>query len=113
MIKPPSKDQTERTSPTNIREIFNKSQYPRWIKNGILTPRYIRNKHLPHPELVSEPFCTYSQLIRYCDTNGRWLVEVHQYFRSEDNSIGGRGKPDPKRLRIGNKVLIADKGVKA
>ena len=111
MISPPNEDQVERTSPKSIRKIFNKSQYPRWIENGILVPKYIRNKHLPKPQLVHEPWCTYSQFIRYCDVGGHWVVEVHQYFRSEDNSIGGQGKPDPKRLRIGNKIFIADKQV--
>ena len=109
MISPHSIDPVERVSPASIRDIFNKSQYPRQIENGVLVPKYLHNKHISKPELIGEPWCTYSQLIRYCDSNGRWMVEVHQYFRSEDNSLGGQGKPDPKRLRVGTKVLIADK----
>ena len=109
MLSPLNKEQVERVPLKIIRDIFNKSQYPKWIKNGHLVPNYIRNKHLPNPELVHEPWCTYSQLVRYCDTKGQWLVEVHQYFRSKDKSIGGHGKPDPKRLRIGDKIFIADK----
>ncbi len=111
MAPPSNYDQIERVSLKTIRDIFNKSQYPRQIDNGTLVPEYLRDKHLTDPELVNEPWCTYSQFIRYCDANGRWMVEVHQYFRSKDGSIGGYGKPDPKRIRIATKVLIADKEV--
>lgn len=110
-MSPPYSEDIERVTPATIREIFNKSQYPRWIDNGTLTPNYIRNNHLSQPELVNEPVCTHSQVIRYCDSNGNWLVEVHQYFHSGDNTIGGSGRPDPKRLRIGYRILIADKHV--
>ena len=101
-------DEIERVSLTSIRDIFNKSQYPRQIKNGTLKPRIIRDNHLDKPQEVGEPWCTHSQFIRYCDNAGNWLVEIHQYWRSRDNTIGGCGFPDPKRLKIASKIIIAD-----
>jgi len=106
------KENIERVSVDSIRSIFNRSQYPRQIKNGTLLPEYVRNDHMTHPEKVGEPQCTHSQFIRYCNGKGRWLVEVHQYFRSKDKTLGGSGQPDPKRLRVANKIYIADKNIK-
>jgi hypothetical protein len=42
------------------------------------------------------------------DANGTLVADCHQYLRP-DGSIGASGKPDPKRLRIGNVVYIVDK----
>ena len=109
MTPPPPEENIERVSVNSIRSIFNKSQYPRQIENGTLTPEYVRNVHMAHPEKVGEPWCTHSQFIRYCDGKGKWLVELHQYFRSKDNTLGGSGQPDPKRLRVATKIYVADK----
>ena len=67
-------------------------------------PKFLRDSHLKKPEEKQEPHCTRSQTIRYTDKAGTWVVEVHQYFRP-DKTIGGSGRPDPKRLRIGNTVF--------
>ncbi|GAI01506.1 unnamed protein product, partial [marine sediment metagenome] len=32
--------------------------------------------------------------------------------RSKDKTLGGSGQPDPKRLRVANKIYIADKNIK-
>jgi hypothetical protein len=87
--------------------MFNESQYPSMIADGRLTLKYLRNDHLKEPETKGEPYCTRGQMIRYVDNDGRWAVEVFQYLRP-DKTIGGGGKPDPKRLRIGNTVFIAE-----
>jgi hypothetical protein len=47
-------------------------------------------------------------MIRYYDSHGQWLVEVHQYLRP-DNTIGASGKAEPKRLRLGRDIYIAKK----
>lgn len=105
---PPSQsDQVKYVSPNNIRDMFNKSQFPGMIEDRKLTPIYLRNAHLKAPQIKHEPYCTHSQMIRYLDQTGQWIVEIHQYLRP-DKSIGGGGKPDPKRLRIGNVVFIVD-----
>ncbi len=62
--------------------------------------KLIRNKVLRHPEMKGEPPGTRSQLIRYLDQKGSWVVEVHQYLRP-DGTLGASGRPDPKRLRLG------------
>jgi len=84
--------------------MFNESQYPAMIAAGQLVPEFLRNDHLKEPEKRKEPFCTHSQFIRYSDHAGQWVVEVHQYLRP-DKTIGAGGRPDPKRLRIGNTVF--------
>lgn len=52
-----------------------------------------------HPSLMAanEPFCTYSQMVSYRDTQNKEIARVHQYLRP-DGSIGASEKPDPKRL---------------
>lgn len=97
----------EHVSPDNIRKMFNESQYPMLIVNGRLKPELKRNSHLIEPQKRGEPHCTHAQLIRYLDNNGQWVVEVFQYLRP-DKTIGASGKPDPKRMRIGNKIFIMD-----
>ena len=77
------------------------------IAEGQLMPKLLRNAHLKQPEEIREPYCTRSQMIRYSDKAGHWVVEVHQYFRL-DKTIGGSGRPDPKSLRIGNTVFTVD-----
>ena len=107
MIPPPSADEVKYISPNNIRRIFNKSQYPSMIVDGLLKPQYLRNDHLKEPEKRGKPQCTHSQTIRYYDRSGRWVVEIHQYWH-QDKKIKGTRRPDPKRLRIGNKIFIVD-----
>ena len=92
----------------SICKLYNESQYPDMVARKLLRKRYIANDHLRHKQRdkVNEPRCTRSQKIRYY--KGRqWVVEVHQYKR-RDGTIGASGKPDPKRLRIGNKIYILD-----
>ena len=107
MAKPPKVHKVKRIAPNSIRRKFNKSQYPDMIAKGQLVQHIIRNNHLSNPRRVGEPFCTHSQIIRYHSQDGSWFVTVHQYKRL-DGTIGASGKPDPKRLRIGNDVFISD-----
>lgn len=100
-------DEVKYVSEESIRHMFNESQYPSMIREGQLVPKFLRNGHLKKPEEKREPHCTRSQTIRYSDKAGNWVVEIHQYSRP-DNTIGGGGRPDPKRLRIGNTVFMID-----
>ena len=108
MKKPPQADNVKHLSSDSIRRKFNESQVPRMIANGKLRPHYLRDKQLEDPENRKhpEPPGTRSQTIRYSDSNGQWVVVVHQYLRP-DGTLGASGKPDPKRLRIRNTVFIA------
>ena len=79
------------------------------IVKGLLIPQqpYLRDAHLKEPERKGEPWCTRGQMIRYLDPDGQWVVEVFQYLRP-DGSLGASGKPDPKRIRIGSTIFIAE-----
>lgn len=47
---------------------------------------------------MGQPLGTVSQFLSYRDAKtGEELARVHQYQRP-DGSLGGSGKPDPKRL---------------
>jgi len=88
--------------------MFNESQVPDMISERKLVPKYLRNEELKEPEKrkYPEPRGTRSQTIRYADSNGQWVAVVHQYLRP-DGTLGATGKPDPKRLRVGNTIFIA------
>jgi hypothetical protein len=87
--------------------MFNQSQYPSLIEQGLLPAQYLRNNHLSAPETQGEPRCTHAQMIRYFNEQGQWVVEVFQYLRP-DAQLGASGRPDPKRLRLGQVIYIAD-----
>lgn len=40
-------------------------------------------------------------MVEYFAVDGRMMALVHQYLRP-DGSIGGSGRPDPKRVRVGD-----------
>lgn len=101
---PPEK--IKRVSPETIRGIFNNSQCPELISRRRLIPQILRDSVLQNPNHKGEPQGTRSQFIRYCDLAGHWVVEIHQYLRP-DESLGASGKPDPKRLRIGDTIFLA------
>jgi hypothetical protein len=90
-------------SPKSIRERFNTSQYPSWIAQGLLKAETVRDTVLKDPPPGKGPPGTRSQFIRYFDQSRQWVVEIHQYVRP-DGTLGGSGKPDPKRLVIGNTI---------
>lgn len=49
--------------------------------------------------------CTRSQILAYEDPPGKQIAVVHQYLRP-DGTIGGSGRPDPKRLMV-NGIVYA------
>lgn len=102
-------ERVKRVSRDTIRSIFNNSQYPGQISTGELLPQLIKDSVLQNPHLKNEPPGTRSQLIRYFNLGGQWVVEVHQYWRP-NGTLGGSGNPDPKRLRIADTIIIATNG---
>ena len=73
------------------------------ITAGALVPQFLRNDHLTSPSDRVEAPCTHAQMIRYLDSAGQLLVEVFRYLRP-DGTLGGSGRPDPKRLRLGSAI---------
>ena len=108
MTQPPSADKVEYVDSITIRRMFNESQYPKMISDGTLKPEYLRDDHLKEPEKKGEPICTHSQMIRYNNKRGEWVLEVFQYLRNDKKTLGASGKPDPKRLRCGNIVFALE-----
>ena len=78
------------------------------IHNKQLRSQFLHNQRLRHPERVNQPTGTRSQVIRYVDANGKWVLVAHRY-QHPDGTIGASGRLDPKRLRIGNTIFVADR----
>jgi hypothetical protein len=76
--------------------MFNERDLYRLSTRGELRSIVMQEKH-PSPQPAREPFCTRSQMAAYVDSEGIEVARVHQYLRP-DGTIGGSGKPDPKRL---------------
>ncbi len=100
---PPIDSDVEWVSKDIIRQIFNESQFVEKVQKGIFQARLKRNSHLSAPP-PTEPYCTNSQIVMYYDENNSVVAIVHQYLRP-DGTLGGSGKPDPKRLWIGNRII--------
>lgn len=97
----------KRVSAPTLQSAFNKSQYPQMIEDGALTAVYLSNRLLPEPRPFQGPKGTRSQTIRYVDSTGEWLVEIHQYLRP-DGTLGASGKQDPKRMKINGLILMLE-----
>lgn len=103
----PPGEQAKYVSAQRIRAIFNNSQLPDQIARGDLRPVVLKDSPLQSPVARGEPSGTRSQVIRYLDQAGQWVAVVHQYLRP-DGSLGGSGKPDPKRLRIAGTIFVVE-----
>lgn len=90
----------------SIRKLFNRSQYSELIAKGALAQEFLRNSHLTKSHKENPP-CTLRQMIRYLDESGQWVVEVFQYLRA-DGTLGASGRPDPKRIRIGDTIYMVE-----
>lgn len=86
-----------------IRQTFNERQFWERAQKGELIPQIKRDKH-PRKPPVGEPFCTRKQFLVYYTPNDEPVAWVHQFLRP-DKTLGASGKPDPKRLVIGNLML--------
>ncbi|MDP2674350.1 MAG: hypothetical protein Q8Q00_05525 [Dehalococcoidia bacterium] len=77
------------------------------IANGELTKEVLSDRDLKKWRERGQEEGTRSQVLRYLDAEGQWLVEVHQYLRP-DGTLGGSGTPDPKRLRLEDKIVVVE-----
>ena len=90
-----------------IQEIFNECQYFERMLRGDLKHRVLGyDNHLKRTQRqkIGEPKCTRSQIVLYSTSEGQLVALVHQY-RRKNESLGGTGRPDPKRLFISGKVI--------
>lgn len=91
-------------SPRIIRREFNACQFWQRTMDGQLITRLARPERHADPLRTEEPLCTMSQTVEYFTLDGQRVARVHQYLRL-DGTIGGKGRPDPKWLRVGGWVL--------
>ena len=87
-----------------IRRAFNEGQLWERAQKGQLVPLVRRDSH-PDTPPQQEPRCTRSQIIVYHTVDGEPVALVHQYLRP-DGTLGGSGKPDPKRLVVGDRIIF-------
>lgn len=90
-----------------IQEIFNKCQYYERVVRGELRQRvwgYDNHLSRRQRQKIGEPLCTRSQMMLYYDSDGQPLALVHQY-RRRNGTLGGSGKPDPKRIFMSGTVI--------
>ena len=90
-------------SAETLRRIFNESGYWELVKQGKLFEKVYSEE--PPQKRSGEPPGTLSQILAYLDSQGRQMAIVHQYLR-KDGSIGGSGRPDPKKLFYQGTVYV-------
>lgn len=91
-----------RVAPEVLRQVFNEGRYyERVCSNELLAT--VETSH-PAPPAAGQPPGTVSEMVAYHDNGFRRLALVHQY-RRPDGSLGGSGRPDPKRLLLDNEIL--------
>jgi len=90
-----------------IQETFNKCQLYERVLRGELHQRIFNyDNHLKRRqrEKIREPRCTRSQILLYSTLDGKPVALVHRYVR-KNGELGGKGRPDPKRLLLPNKII--------
>lgn len=96
-------DEVEWVSPDIIRGIFNDGQYYQKVLGNQLTAHIKKDKLLSSVP-IGEPPGVRSQILYYYDQNGEPVAIVHQYVRP-DGSLGGSGKPDPKKIFLEGRII--------
>lgn len=91
-----------------IRGYFNDGRYEDLVAYGVLTEKLIREG--PPSARSNQPPGTKSQILAYLDNRGRQVAIVHRYLRP-DGSLGGGGKPDPKKLLHNGTLYILDENL--
>src|SRR6266700_671769 len=81
--------------PEELRKLFNDGGYWELAKEGKLLEKVYFEA--PPQKRSGEPPGTLSQIVAYLDGQGRQVAIIHQYLR-KDGSLGGSGRPDPKKL---------------
>lgn len=93
----------EEVTEDEIRQAFNDGQFWDKAQSGELIPATLRSNHLKRPGRKG-PLCTRSELIVYYTSDRQPVAWVHQYLRP-DGTLGGSGRPDPKRLVIEGRIM--------
>lgn len=92
-----------RVTPAELRECFNAGRYHERVGANELIAA-VETERLARPEANQQPG-TVSQMVWYYDASLRRVALVHQYLR-RDGTLGGSGRPDPKRLILDDEILF-------
>jgi hypothetical protein len=66
-------------------------------------------EHLADPQRSGQPHGTLSQIVIYIDASDLQVALVHQYLRP-DGTLGGSGRPDPKKVLTDGVLYILELG---
>ena len=89
-------------TPTELRRLFNEGEYYERVLAGELLESIETDR--PARPGSGQPEGTRSQTLWYFDQSMNRVAFVHQYVRP-DGSLGGSGRPDPKRLLFEDEIL--------
>lgn len=108
MVQTPDDNSPINVPPSILRQYFNNSELSHRIEAGELEPILLQDRHLTKPEerRQPEPFCTRHQTKRYVNEDGIIILETTSYLR-RDGTLGASGKPDPKRMLVGDRLWVA------
>jgi len=87
-----------------IRARFNAGLYYERVLAGELVAFALRPDH-PARDGANQPPGTVSRQLAYYDRALRRVAVVHEY-RLPDGTVGGSGRPDPKRLILDDEILF-------
>ncbi|HLB11495.1 MAG TPA: hypothetical protein VJO15_00905 [Dehalococcoidia bacterium] len=90
-----------------IRSRFNQGRFLERLQQGQLATHvfgYDTHLNKRQRQKRQEPKCTRSQMVLYRTLTGEPVALAHQY-RRPDGSLGGGGRPDPKRLLLSDRVI--------
>lgn len=90
----------QRVESRTLQTLFNAEGFWEKVQNWALTAHVISERMAP--PAAHQPPGTRSQIVSY-RSGGLEVARVHQYVRP-DGTLGGSGKPDPKKLLL-NGVL--------
>lgn len=80
-----------------MRKLFNDHGLWEKAQRSELTVTILESRTAPQD--ANQPAGTLSQMLSYRDSDNNEVARVHQYLKA-DGSIGGKGKPDPKRVFV-------------
>lgn len=88
---------------TELRRLFNTGDYELRVSRDELIA-LVESEHAARSG-AGEPPGTLSQMVWYFDSQMNRVALVHRYLRP-DGTIGGSGRPDPKRLILDDEILF-------
>jgi hypothetical protein len=109
MTQPPP---IQRIDEWEMRKLFNEHQLWEKVQQGEFTSTVLESRIAP-PN-AEQPAGTVSQMLSYRDSANNEVARVHQYLKP-DGTIGGKGRPDPKRVFLDGVLyrLVKNPQVKA